>query len=128
MTAMSSDEQEIRELVSSWMEATKAGDVEGVLNLMADDVVFLLPGQPPMRKSDFAATASTHHKQESPKFDGISEIQEIKVLGDWAFMWIRLTVVVTPPHGLHLSLAVDTLFRFCRSSMGSGFLRATRIF
>jgi uncharacterized protein (TIGR02246 family) len=30
---------------------------------------------------------------------GTSEIQEIKVLGDWAFMWTKLTVVVTPPGG-----------------------------
>ncbi|HWO42681.1 MAG TPA: DUF4440 domain-containing protein, partial [Candidatus Eisenbacteria bacterium] len=28
-----------------------------------------------------------------------SEIQEIKVLGNWAFMWAKLTVVVTPPAG-----------------------------
>lgn len=46
---MSTDEQEIRELVSSWMEATKAGDVEGVLNLMTDDVIFLLATRSPGR-------------------------------------------------------------------------------
>ena len=26
-------------------------------------------------------------------------IREVKVLGDWAFMWSRLTVVATPPSG-----------------------------
>ena len=31
------------------MRASAAGDVERVLGLMAEDVVFLLPGQPPMR-------------------------------------------------------------------------------
>jgi uncharacterized protein (TIGR02246 family) len=45
---MHSDEQEIRQLVATWIAATKAGDIETVLSLMADDVVFLLPGQPPM--------------------------------------------------------------------------------
>ena len=30
---------------------------------------------------------------------GTSEIQEIKILGDWAYMWASLTVVVTPPGG-----------------------------
>lgn len=55
---MSSDEQEIRNLVATWMAATKAGDIERVLSLMAEDVVFLLPGQPPMiGKSAFAAAA-----------------------------------------------------------------------
>jgi quercetin dioxygenase-like cupin family protein len=33
------------------------------------------------------------------QIDGSSGIQEIKVLGDWAFMWTRLTVVMTPPNG-----------------------------
>ena len=51
------DEKEIRDLVATWMAATKAGDVETVLNLMAEDVVFLVPGQPIMRKADFAAAA-----------------------------------------------------------------------
>jgi ketosteroid isomerase-like protein len=46
-TNMSSDDQEIRNLVATWMAATKAGDIEKVLSLMAEDVVFLLPRQPP---------------------------------------------------------------------------------
>jgi uncharacterized protein (TIGR02246 family) len=96
---MSGDEQEIRDLVTNWMAASKAGDVATVLSLMADDVVFLVPGQPPMRKSAFAAAATAQSKQGSPKFEGLSEIQEIKVLGDWAFMWTRLKVVITPPGG-----------------------------
>ncbi|SFH39402.1 conserved hypothetical protein [Nitrosospira sp. Nsp14] len=41
---MQSDEQEIRQLVSTWMAASKAGDVETVLSLMADDVIFLMSG------------------------------------------------------------------------------------
>jgi uncharacterized protein (TIGR02246 family) len=99
-TNMSSDEQEIRALVATWMAATKAGDVEKVLSLMAEDVVFLLPGQPPMvGKSTFAAAARAQSKQASPQFEGTSEIQEIKVIGDWAFMWTKLQVVVTPPGG-----------------------------
>src|SRR5688572_2039158 len=96
---MSTDEQQIRNLVSTWMAATKAGDVETVLSLMADDVVFLVPGQPPMRKSAFAAAAAAPGKQGAPRFEGASEIQEIKVVGDWAFMWTRLEVTVHPPGG-----------------------------
>jgi uncharacterized protein (TIGR02246 family) len=93
------DEQEIRQLVSTWMAASKAGEVEKVLSLMADDVVFLVPGQPVMRKADFAAAARAQSGKDAPKFDGSNEIQEIKILGDWAFMWTKLTVVVTPPGG-----------------------------
>src|SRR5215510_4103906 len=107
---MQSDEQEIRQLVSTWMAATKAGDVETVLSLMADDVVFLVPGQPVMRKADFAVAARAQSGQEALQFDGTSEIQEIKILGDWAFMWTKLTVVVTPPGGAQsMTRAGDTL-------------------
>jgi uncharacterized protein (TIGR02246 family) len=96
---MNNDEQEIRQLISTWMEATQAGDIDTVLGLMADDVVFLVPGQPPMNKAAFAAAARPQAGQEAPRFDGTSEIQEIQVLGDWAWMWTRLTVVATPPGG-----------------------------
>jgi uncharacterized protein (TIGR02246 family) len=97
---MKSDEQEIRELVGTWMAATKAGDIEAVLKLMTDDVVFLVTGQSPMiGKAAFAAATKGQAGQGSPQFEGTSEIQEIRVLGDWAFMWSRLAVVVTPPGG-----------------------------
>ena len=60
---MQSDESEIRQLVATWMTATKAGDIETVLSLMADDVVFLIAGQPPMiGKSAFAAATGNGHQ------------------------------------------------------------------
>lgn len=91
---MQSDEQLIRQLVADWMAASKAGDAQKVASLMADDAVFLMPGQPPMSKAGFVQAAGN-----APKVDGASDIQEIKILGDWAFMWARLTVVITPPNG-----------------------------
>ena len=93
------DDGEIRELVSTWIRATKSGDIDTVLSLMSDDVVFLMPGQPVMRKAGFAAAARAQAGNNAPTFDGTSEIQEIRVLGDWAFMWTKLTVVATPPGG-----------------------------
>ena len=98
---MQSDEQQIRELTRTWMEATKAGDIEKVLSLMTDDVVFLLPGHPPMiGKPAYAAAAQGQSSgKDSPQFDGTSDIKEIQVLGEWAFMWQKLTVIVTPTHG-----------------------------
>jgi uncharacterized protein (TIGR02246 family) len=96
---MQSDEQEIRLLVSTWMDATRVGDVEQVLSLMTEDAVFLVPGQPPMRKAGFAAQMRAQSGANAPQFDGTSEIQEIQVLGDWAFMWTKLKVVLTPPGG-----------------------------
>ncbi|MGH8128532.1 MAG: YybH family protein [Gammaproteobacteria bacterium] len=96
---MQDDEQEIRQLVSAWMDASKSGDVDKVLSLMTDDAVFLVTGQPIMHKADFAAVARAQAGADAPEFDGSSEIQEIKILGEWAFMWQRLTVSITPRDG-----------------------------
>ncbi len=96
---MSGDEAEIRQLVQTWMTASKADDVDTVLSLMADDVVFLVAGQAPMNKEAFATSMRAQSGPDAPSFDGASDIQEIRVIGDWAFMWARLTVVATPPGG-----------------------------
>jgi uncharacterized protein (TIGR02246 family) len=99
MTAidMSTDENAIRDLIASWLRASKSGDSETVLSLMAEDVVFLQPGQPPMRgRSGFAAAQKA---MKDIDIDASSEIQEIRILGDWAYCWNRLTVVVTPRNG-----------------------------
>lgn len=90
------DEQEIRSLVHNWMAATKAGDAEAVLDLMTDDVVFLVPGHGPFGKSEFAA-ASDAQSEASVEFEGSSEILEINVVGDWAYMLTKLKVVSTQP-------------------------------
>jgi len=106
---MQNDEQEIRQLVSTWLSATKAGDIETVLSLMSDDVVFLVPGQPVMRKAEFKAAAQSQSGKDAPTFDGKSDIQEIKIIGDWAFIWSKLTVIVTPPGGESITRSGHTL-------------------
>ena len=96
---MASDEQQIRDLIATWMVATKAGDVNTVLSLMTEDVVFLVTGAPPFGKQKFAETMQPASPGPRPRFDGRSEIQEIHVSGDLAYLWSRLTVEVTPPNG-----------------------------
>lgn len=94
---MQNDEQAIRDLISTWLSASKAGDTQKVLRLMTDDVVFLVCGRPPMRgKAAFAASQTALAEIE---IDATSEIQEIKVLGDWAYVWTQLSVVMTPRNG-----------------------------
>lgn len=96
---MTTDEKEIRLLIATWMAATKAGDTAKVLGLMTDDVVFLVPGAPPMSKTDFARAADAQTGKQTPTFDGTSEVQEVLVAGDWAFMRTKLRVIATPPDG-----------------------------
>lgn len=63
-SSIGSDVQEIRQKVGTWIEATKAGDADPVLSLMADDIVFLVTSQPPMiGKSACAAALKAQMKQ-----------------------------------------------------------------
>ncbi len=91
---MTDDEIAIRQLVDTWMAATKTGDLEKVLSLMADDVVFTVPGQEPFGKEAFASASMA--MRDLP-VEGTSDIQELTVLGDWAWMRNRLRVTITPP-------------------------------
>ena len=89
------DERAIRELILSWMLATQAGDIAHLKLLMAEDVVFLVPGQPPMRgRESFAATFAT--ALENFQIHPESAIQEIEVFGEHAYCWNHLTVTMTP--------------------------------
>lgn len=105
---MSDDELQIRELVAAWMAASQAGDTQTVLSLMTDDVLFLVPGRI-MHKDDFAAAAQAQSPPDGPAITGESEIEELRVLGDWAFMRTRLRVVTTPPGGAPLERAGHAL-------------------
>jgi uncharacterized protein (TIGR02246 family) len=93
-----SDEQAIRNLISTWLKLTVAGDVDAILQLMAEDVVFLRPGQPPMKgREAFAAGLRAALPQVS--IQGTADIQEIQVFGNFAYCWNQLTVTMTPRSG-----------------------------
>jgi uncharacterized protein (TIGR02246 family) len=93
---MNDDERAIRNVVETWMTASKRGDVTTVLDLMADDVLFMVPGQKPFGKDAFAAAS---RGMKDVAIDGKSDIQEIRILGDWAYLRNYLEVTVTPPGG-----------------------------
>jgi uncharacterized protein (TIGR02246 family) len=94
---MSDDETHIRSLVAQWQAATKAGQMQTVLDLMTDDVVFLVPGRQPMDKDEFSALSASPPDAPRPQFQSTQDIREIGVSGDMAFMRSALTVSVTPP-------------------------------
>ena len=112
------DERQIRDVIDTWMTATQAGDLPRVLSLMAEDVVFLIPGRPPMRGREAFAAASSAPGGK-PRIEGKSDIQEIRVVGDHAFCWNHLTVTVTPPDGApQIKRAGYTLSVFRKESDG----------
>jgi uncharacterized protein (TIGR02246 family) len=106
---MGTDEQQIRALVKEWHAATRAGKLEMVLNLMTDDVIFLVPGREPMRREEFASLSRVPVGSIPPTIEANSDIMEIQVSGDMAFMWTRLSVLVTPPSGSKVARAGHTL-------------------
>jgi uncharacterized protein (TIGR02246 family) len=103
---MSDDERAIRELVATWMAASQAGDLKTVLGLMTDDVVFMVPGREPFGKEVFAAAAQT---MKGASMQGTSDIRELEVLGDWAYLRNHLNVTMTPQGGKPVRRAGHTL-------------------
>lgn len=93
---MQNDEQAIRHLVSTWLTASESGKTEEVLKLMSEGVIFLMPGQPPMRKQDFIAEQLT---LKDVDIQATANIQEVKVFGEWGYCWNNLAVSVTPRNG-----------------------------
>ena len=95
---MSGDEQAIRQLIERWLSATRDGDVDTVLGLMAPDVIFLVAGQPPMQGRD-AFAKSLHTVLSNNVIESTSEIDEVVVSGDLAYCRTRLSVTITSKHG-----------------------------
>ena len=91
---MTDDERVIRELVDLWFTASMAGDLPTVLSLMTDDVVFMVPGQEPFGKEAFEATSK---EMGNVQIEGTTDIQEIQVLGDWAYLRNYIEMKMTPP-------------------------------
>ncbi len=94
---MGPDEREIRKVHSTWIDAVNAGDLDRLLTLMADDVVFLNPGQAPFGRNGFSANFSAAHQQL--RIHCTSELEEVVVVGEVAYTRSRDALSVTPRAG-----------------------------
>jgi uncharacterized protein (TIGR02246 family) len=103
---MSPDEAPIRGLVSTGMKASAVGDLQTVLSLMTDDVVFMVLGRKPFGKEAFAAMSQG---MSNVRVEGASDIRELQVLGDWAYLRNHLDIIVRPPGGAAVRRAGWTL-------------------
>jgi uncharacterized protein (TIGR02246 family) len=120
-SATATDEQQIRHVMDEWRRLTDEGDLDGLMSLLADDVIFLTPGNPPITKNDFA----TGFRDVSAKarIEAAQEVKEIRVSGDIAAAWSHLTVLLTPKEGGKMSEASGyVLTVFHRSSSGKWLL------
>ena len=103
---MDDDERAIRDLVEAWMEASRRGDVATVLGLMTHDVLFMTPGREPFGKVAFRESSET---MRGVRIDCRSDIQELRVLGDWAWLRNHLEIRTTPPDSQPVSRSGYTL-------------------
>ncbi len=93
---MTDDERAIHDLVDSWMEASKAGDIATVLDLMTDDVLFMTAGGEPFGKEEFRAASESMNGMD---MEGRADIREVKVLGDWAWARTHIEMSMRPSEG-----------------------------
>lgn len=91
---MHEDEIAIRSLVDEWMAATQSGNLDGILALMSDDVVFMTPGNEPFGKAEFAAAGGG---AQNMSIEGTNDIVELRILGDWAWMRNHIRVAIHSP-------------------------------
>ena len=80
---MELDEAGIRQLHDTWIDAVNRGDLACLLDLMADDVVFLNPGRPPVGKDGFPAGFRGAHDRFELRCR--SDLEEVVVVGDFAY-------------------------------------------
>lgn len=94
---MGPDERAIREFHSTWIDAINTGDLVSLLCLMAQDVVFLNPGQEPCGRDGFSPGFSAAHQQA--RIHCISELEDVVVVGEVAYTLSRDALSVTPHAG-----------------------------
>jgi len=120
---MQTDEAAIRAAIHKWHEYTANGNVEGVLSLMTDDVMFLIAGKPAMcGKAAFENGLRGALKQA--QIQSSPQVEEVLVSGDLACARTQLFVKMIPHDG---SVPVErhgpTLTLFWRSGTSAWLLK-----
>jgi uncharacterized protein (TIGR02246 family) len=95
---MKADEDAIRRLSDDWASAVKAKDLDRILDMVTDDVVFLPPGAPEVRGKPavaelYSGLFARFNVEQTPTLD------EVRVAGEWAFAWGADEVRATPVSG-----------------------------
>ena len=91
---------------------------------MADDVIFMVPVREPFGKEQFR-TAS--ERMKNVRMAGTSDIREIKVLGDWAYIRNYIEITVMPPDGTPMQRRDTRSRSFASNLMENGPSGGTRI-
>jgi len=83
--------------MDDWRRLTAEGNLDGLLSLLSDDVIFLTPGNPPITKQDFAA--GFREVAAKARIESTQDVKELRVSGEIAYAWSHLTIVLIPNDG-----------------------------
>ncbi|HET8714946.1 MAG TPA: SgcJ/EcaC family oxidoreductase, partial [Holophagaceae bacterium] len=82
---------------TAWIEAVNAGDLDTLLDLMAEDALFLAPGQGPVDQAGFPAGFRAAH--QASRIRCVSELREVTVVGELAYALSEDALTVAPRSG-----------------------------
>ena len=119
---MGSDERAIRDMHTTWIDAVNAGDLARLLSLMADDVVFLNPGDEGLGRDGFSAMFSAAHRRL--RICCVSELEEVVVAGEVAYTRSRDSLSVSPLAGGEENRLAGDRMTIYRKQPGGGWLLA----
>ncbi len=94
---MLTEEDAIRAVHTTFIDAVNAGRLQPLLGMMTDDVVFFSPGQAPFGREGFPAGFEAGHRDFQLRC--ISDLEEVVVAGDVAYTRARDTLTLTPRAG-----------------------------
>src|SRR5438552_16018054 len=94
---MRNDEEAIRTWLNDWLRASAKGDSETMLAMLTDDMVFLVPGQPPVGKKEFKAACDGPMK--GARIESKPDLEECTVSGNTACTRTRLPAAITTLDG-----------------------------
>lgn len=114
---MSPDEPSLRQVHADWIAAVNAGDLDRLNALMADDVLFLNPGQAPQGRDGFPAGFQAAHQRFElvcrSRLDEVEIATALAVLRCWDSLHLR-----PRDGGAAIAMAGHSLWVFRRQADG----------
>lgn len=110
----------IRDWLDRWLRASAAGDYQTMLPMLADDMVFLVPGAPPFGKKEFQA--AWEGPMKGARVESKADLEECLVSGEMACTRTRLAVTITMADGNVSRARGYTLSLFRKQPDGSWLL------
>lgn len=119
---MRSDEQSIREVHATWIDAVNAGDLARLLSMTADDVAFLIPGEESSDRDAFATKFAAAHQQL--RIRCVSELMNVEIVDKVAYTLSRDSLTVSPRGGGEESRLAGDRLTIYRKQPDGGWLLA----